>query len=235
MKQTTSLLLALASLLVGVPSVQAALDGYCCLCDGCYTVDSTKYEDFLETDDWGKVSCVELDYKMTLELDMTVSSQAAKCSSYINNWKRCCCTSERNGCNFVDRPPSNPPKGNFPAGDHPWCDLCANGQYPEEPYTVAAIAYLPGNPTCADLYWMGRTGNIPQALCYPIQNFMVNPCGCLPSQPAPTPSNPTPSPPTSPSFQKPKVPQRNWKEDYKIGVIGRARGVTNVRGLKENA
>jgi hypothetical protein len=76
----------------------------------------------------------------------------------------------------------------FPEGEYPYCDLCKpgdgpNGQYPLKPNTITAIAYVPGNPSCADLYWMGRTGNLPAAMCYPLQNFMLEPCGCTPPSP----------------------------------------------------
>lgn len=58
------------------------------------------------------------------------------------------------------------------------CNLCFNGEPPGKPYTITAVLYLPGNPTCKELYDMGQEGKIDQAICYPLQLYMQKPCGC---------------------------------------------------------
>ena len=226
MKQT--FLFALTSLLSTIHFVQGA--SFCCLCDGCYGVDSSKFEFILKSDHFNEeMSCVDLDYKMTTQIS---SSTSTACSSEVAKWRGCCCSSgSSSGCKSLERPPTTPPQVNFPAGNFPYCDLCKNGEYPRNPYNIATIASVPGNPTCSDLYWMGRSNNIPASICYPIQNFLEGDeaCGCLPKNGNPSPSPPSPAPP---AFQKPKEPQRTTKDDLKIGVVGRARGVTNSANVR---
>lgn len=87
---------------------------------------------------------------------------------------------------------------------NPVCNICRNGQYPGKPYTITTVAYIEGNPTCRDLWFMGNNKEIHIDLCYPLQLFMRGPCGCdLPPGPgAPYPSSISPtnsSYPTSPS------------------------------------
>lgn len=61
---------------------------------------------------------------------------------------------------------------------------------------------------------------------------MEVPCGCLPEAPAPTPTPPAPAP--TPAVPDMKTPKREAKDDMKIGVVGKARGVTTtaVRKLR---
>lgn len=65
------------------------------------------------------------------------------------------------------------------AWSYPICDLCFGGGYPNKPYTITAVQYINGNPTCADLYLMGLNGEIDPLLCYPMQLYMQKPCGCF--------------------------------------------------------
>jgi hypothetical protein len=78
----------------------------------------------------------------------------------------------------VVQAPQPAPVSNMPKGDEPYCDLCLDGSYPNRPNTVTAILYMEGNPTCHQLYHMGRTGNIPDRLCNPLVDFFQAPCGC---------------------------------------------------------
>lgn len=217
--------LVMANLLSSRFSVQAE----CCLCAGCRGVDPSKYGYELYSDEFeDQMSCVELDWKVD-------GLNGNSCSAETNKWRKCCCSNgNANGCPAsLDAVPTDPPRVNFPAGNYPYCDLCKNGQYPKSPYSVATIASIPGNPTCSDLYWMGRSNNIPASICYPVQNFLEEPCGCrpegagnpqsgpTPSQPNPTPSQPNPAPTP---FTSPKDPQRTTKDNLRIGVVGRAHG-----------
>jgi hypothetical protein len=92
----------------------------------------------------------------------------------------CECPRCTEGCSVfaVRRPLSHTLSLFRPKGSEPWCDLCSNGGYPGKPNTVTAIIYMPGNPSCHQLYHMGRTGNIPDKLCNPLVDFFHQPCGC---------------------------------------------------------
>jgi hypothetical protein len=229
MRQSSTFLLLLASFLAS-SVLGGTADDYCCLCDDCFGPDPSKYDFLVESNLYGVKSCVELDYTMSVDLGPNSGSCSAERDASYN----CCCTGATAGCNEAEAPPTPAPRGNFPAGNEPWCDLCLNGQFPLFPYTTTAIAYIRGNSNCQDLYWMGRTNNIPSALCYPIQNFMEEPCGCLPEGTAPTPSSPSPPSPNTPDGQK---TPKNWnREDLKIGEMGLVSGIatsTHTRGLKE--
>lgn len=227
MKQ--ALFFVLASLLSSIVSAQ----NECCLCDGCYGVHSSKFDFELYSSHFKKqMSCVSLDWELT----DNVAKGSGVCNAEIAQWRGCCCSAgNSNGCNSLERQPTEPPRVNLPAGNYPYCDLCKNKQFPLNPYNVATIASVPGNPTCGDLYWMGRSNNIPASICYPIQNFLEDSCGCLPAN-GPTPNPPTPRPPTpsppspaNPPFRGPKDKIRTTKDNLRIGVVGRARGESETR------
>ena len=225
MKQISFILFFFSSLFY---RCSAAIDDQiCCLCGGCYGVHSTKRSFILTSQNFGTISCTELDFDMgDLEIDQSSPSYSASdaniCEANRAAHRECCCT-DTNTCQSGERPATDPPKptNNFPAGNYPTCHLCKNQQYPRNPFAIATVAYIPGNPSCADLYWMGRTNNIPEALCYPLQGFMENPCGCLPE--GTQPSSPTPPAP-APPLPVPKVPQTIPKDAQKLGLIGRAQG-----------
>ena len=206
--------------------------GECCLCgDDCPNVHSTKYgfnvDDGLSLN-LGVTSCIALDYRTTTALESGTNS----CSAYRDAYGECCCTSTTQ-CRSVDDDEGTPAPGNgsgstggggnIPAGTHSFCAVCENGQFPRLPNVVMAISYWPGNPTCADMYWFGRTNNIPDSLCYPLQILMRTPCGCLPADttPVPTPATqPNPAPTQPRPFVAPKVPGLTSRNDFKIGVVG---------------
>ena len=148
-----------------------------------------------------------------------------------------CCSGRNINTNLCLPKPTGSGNGgnNYQQGNEPECKVCFKGNFPGKPYTITTVAYVPGNPSCEDLYWMGKTGNIPAAICYPLQIYMQGPCGCnikQPTAPPPVPApvpRPAPGPPTMPARkQKP----RGDKNDMKLGY-GRARGTTN-RALAEN-
>jgi hypothetical protein len=227
MMRQTPFLLVLASFLAR-SVLGGTADDYCCLCDDCFGPDPSKYDFRVDSDQYGVKTCVELDYQMSVNLAPTSNT----CTSERDAAYNCCCTGATSGCSSEEAPPTPAPRSNFPAGNEPFCSLCINGQFPLNPYTVTAVAYIPGNPSCQDLYWMGQTFNIPSALCYPIQNFMAEPCGCLPTD-APTPAAPTPTTPTpnDPVANEMKTPKDWNREDFKIGEIGLVSGImTSTHG-----
>jgi hypothetical protein len=60
-----------------------------------------------------------------------------------------------------------------------FCEICKNGGFPGTPSTVTAVLYIPGNPTCGQLYEMGQNSQIPSRLCKPIRaSILQADCGC---------------------------------------------------------
>eukprot|EP00977_Amphora_coffeiformis_P018627 scaffold6613_cov143-Amphora_coffeaeformis.AAC.2 len=130
MKQLSLVFLVLASLLSGY--IAAIDDQICCLCGGCYGVHSSKRSFILTSQNFGTVSCTELDFDMgDLEIDKASSrysaSDASICEANRAAHRDCCCT-DTTTCTSGERPATDPPKptNNFPAGDHPTCHICKN-------------------------------------------------------------------------------------------------------------
>jgi hypothetical protein len=216
MRQATLLFLTL--LCSSLTQLTWGYGNICCLCENCSPATTPQEKGFW-TDLYGLTSCPALDF--TLLLETSVLKDTPECIALQSNWRTCCCTGNLNGCNFVEAEPTEPPAIAYPAGSYPWCDLCDGGVYPGNPFTITVVAYIPGNPTCADLYWLGRTGNIPGGVCAPLRSFMRMPCGCL--EPGNPPGvNPSPSPPIA--FQPPKNPQPDAKDNLRIGVLEITRG-----------
>jgi len=121
----------------------------------------------------------------------------------------------------------------YPQGDNDPCEVCyKDNSFPSKPFTVTAILYMPGNPTCEDLFYMGRQGSIPNRLCYPLQDYMQGPCGCDGSG-----GGGGGSPPSGGGGGSGGVPNRKKrpasanKNNFKLGG-GRARGTTRRKLLK---
>jgi uncharacterized surface protein with fasciclin (FAS1) repeats len=146
----------------------------CCLCEGCYAPARWDYKIGPE----GR-TCGAVDYATT-----SLPKNSDQCNATKEAFRSTCCDTSYEPPPPVLSEVMVPPPcvGPNPPGycnqSHPACDLCKSGTYPKKPNTLTAVAYIQGNPTCADLYWMGREGALPPAFCYPIQNFMEEPCGC---------------------------------------------------------
>ena len=63
------------------------------------------------------------------------------------------------------------------AGEYSVCNICPGGGYPLRPDTRVDIKPL-GTRTCHELYWLGNTHHIHENLCNPLQEILVDPCGC---------------------------------------------------------
>lgn len=63
-------------------------------------------------------------------------------------------------------------------GSAPVCDICPDGLYPLRPDAHPRDTGIEGNPSCADLYWKGRTGQIPADRCGELRKDLEDPCGC---------------------------------------------------------
>lgn len=167
-------MLKVHSLLWALCLVQTAFGGwddrYCCLCEECdIPPRATLYvgEDYL--------TCDQLNWDY-VDIDPTSN----KCATMKNTYRTACCDLSVPAPDPVAQEPVPSPASQFPQGSNDICHLCLNEQFPEKPYTVTAVLYIddPPNPTCEDLYWMGLTGNIPNRICYPMQDYMEDPCGC---------------------------------------------------------
>jgi len=153
---------------------------FCCLCDGCYGTQSDRYYHKIGPDG---LTCVAMDYQITTEHKYG----DAECSAKQEAFSATCCdanfdpppevpgdyegSGQPNPCNVPDPP-------GYCADTFPRCELCLDGSFPTKPYTTWAIAGVPGNPNCADLYWTGLYGGLPPAYCYPIRNAAQESCGC---------------------------------------------------------
>jgi len=142
---------------------------FCCLCEDCDYPPNQRIGWFVNENN---KTCKDLDS----EFIRTLPPQSETCFEQQNQFRDTC-------CDLTCKPkeieqtwdPVIPP---MMPGDEPLCHLCSNGQFPTKPYTITTIAGIVGHPTCEDLYWMGRTGNMPLATCYPVQKFGHTPCGC---------------------------------------------------------
>lgn len=148
---------------------------------------------------------------------------SAVCVKEQDLYRRSCCDPTYNPLPVVQSPTASP-GSNYPQGNEPVCDLCMDGSYPTKPNTVTAVLYIPGNPTCQDLYWMGLSGNIADYMCYPLQDYMQEPCGCITNTAptggggeAPKIASPTPSPVDNSYYQKSAL---DTKTDTKLSNAG---------------
>jgi len=142
---------------------------FCCLCGDCEYPPHDRLGWFV---DENNKTCEDLDREFIRELP----NRSNACYAAQNKWRDTC-------CNMACEPKEieqtwEPVKYPFVPSSEPLCDLCPNGQFPTKPYTITTVATIPGHPTCEDLYWLGRTGNIPARTCYPVQKFGYDPCGC---------------------------------------------------------
>jgi hypothetical protein len=232
MATTARLTTALLTLLSLQTAHTADLDEFCCLCTSC-SYPGARADIFLND---GGLSCAKLDAVMFNPANHRPGTSS--CIQQQNSYRDVCCNPSST---FQSVPQKatiapGPPVVNMPQGNEPHCDLCFNKNYPTKPYTITTVAYVPGNPTCMDLYWMGKTGNVPGAICYPLQLYMQGPCGCNePPKPAPVPAPPVPVPTLPVPAPAPAVPGRKdapqtTKTDLKLAT-GRDRGTTNKRRL----
>lgn len=150
----------------------APLEEFCFLCaDGVYPANA---ERFIDAN--GK-TCQELDAEMFNPSNDSKPGNA-KCTQLQNQYRNCCCNNNANCSPIKQNPAPAPPPNPYPTGRQPVCHLCNGGTFPKKPYTLTTVYGIPGNPTCEDLYYMGRAKQIDAALCYPLQLYMRGPCGC---------------------------------------------------------
>jgi len=221
--------------------------GDCCLCEFGSWPEAFCFPHSDKSEKWIGVGkqCADL---VTDLIDYDEHSSACK-NGRVPFTEDCCTSQQQHPVDDVPQPqPTLAPHEVRPQGIHPVCHVCFNEQYPGKPYTITSVTYVSGNPTCRDLYFMGRNKEIDGALCYPLQLFMQDPCGCnLPPGPGAPPTTPTPPGPTpSPTVTQTSAPVEQIvpmmmvrpvdqnKDALKLSS-GRVRGSTNSyreRGLK---
>jgi hypothetical protein len=157
---------------------------FCCLCpNGSYPRNANKSVRGVERmlgETASVATCRDLDAKMFNPSHPRTQPGSANCRALQSKYRNCCC--QPNGtCPATIAGPAPAPKApqnNYPMGNQPKCALCPNFKFPKKPYTITTVQYIPGNPTCQDLHFMGLSQQIPGALCYPLQLYMRVPCGC---------------------------------------------------------
>ena len=177
-------------------SVSFAQD-YCCLCNNCYP--RVRGDWFVDADG---STCDSLAlYMVDPTNDATPGSP--ECARLQDKYRRTCCDATYDPPIVIQRP-TQAPVNPYAPGTEPVCDLCIDGSVPKKPHTITAVLYINGNPTCMDLYHLGLAGRIENRLCYPLQDYMVDPCGCPPT----SPGSPVPAPSSKPIVQPTDKPIR---------------------------
>ena len=147
----------------------------CCLCDRCGLAASGRGN--LKIDASG-LTCDLLAVEMA---DLYAPGDKT-CKAMQGKFRPTCCDGDVEVIEVL-QPPTPMPSVLYPQGKEPWCDLCKDGSFPALSHTLVAVLYLPEAHTCRDLYYLGRSKNIPDQLCKPMQYFMKEPCGCETEQP----------------------------------------------------
>jgi hypothetical protein len=150
-----------------------SIDELCCLCDECYFPASGR--DNLNVDEFG-TTCYEQLLSMT-DPENSSTNGSSECTKQIALHRRRCCDSSFNPIDIAIAP-TPAPVVSIPFGSEPYCDLCTDGRFPGSPKAVTAVLYIPGNPTCEVLYYMGQRGLIEDRLCNPMQDYLEEGCGC---------------------------------------------------------
>jgi len=146
---------------------------FCCLCDNCNRPVSNRGG--LKITSSGD-TCNTMSLKMARE-----SAGSSTCSSNIGRYRNSCCNANSTPKAVAQsQQKAANPISSYKKGNEPTCHVCADGKFPRNPNVVTAILYMPGNPKCEDLYYMGRQGSIPDRLCNPLQDYFQQPCGCNP-------------------------------------------------------
>jgi hypothetical protein len=203
------------------------LDELCCLCDECYFPAAGR--DDLNVDQFG-TTCSDQLLSMA-DTDNASTNGSGACRRQIALHRRRCCDPDYTPIEIAIAP-TPAPVINLPYGSEPYCNLCPDGRFPGIPKTVTAVLYIPGNPTCEILYYMGRRGHIEERLCNPMQDYLEEACGCvdppIPRAPvAPVPA-PTPVADLGATVEVPlyvrKEPPPKSNAAYKLSGGGRQRG-----------
>lgn len=168
-----SWLILLPVILTPLSADAGTIDDLCCLCEGCKSPVNGRGT--LHVDGFGK-TC----NKLMLEMADTTNAStpgSSTCRKLIGQFQTRCCDPSHNPLPIAQAP-TTAPQDKYSKGSHPKCTLCHSGKFPENPYTIAAILGISGNPKCEDLYYMGLQGQISEQLCNPMQDYMDIPCGC---------------------------------------------------------
>jgi hypothetical protein len=165
------------------------IDELCCLCDECYFPASGR--DNLNVDQFG-TTCYEQLLSMA-DTENSSTNGSGECTKQIALHRNRCCNSAYTPIDIAIAP-TPAPVINLPFGSEPFCNLCTDGRFPGKPKTVTAVLYIPGNPKCELLYYMGQRGLIEDRLCNPMQDYLEEACGCADAVTAQAPVAPVPAP-----------------------------------------
>ena len=184
MKSSSSLLLCL--LLAFAPALSQAgmAEDYCCMCDAnCSPPLASRRDKPANT---RGETCTQVALQM-VDPTRNIRPGTRTCRDWQTQYRDNCCNAYHRPETFAAPKPTSPAE-KYGTGNEPSCDLCHSGKMPTKPYTKTAVLnldYEKPNPTCLDLYWLGKLGNIRDQLCNPLQDFMDVPCGCYDRNPDP--------------------------------------------------
>lgn len=220
MKALRLLAFALTLITCRLHSISATNDDelpWCCLCPGCGLAVPGRGS--MNVNQHG-LTCDDLAVEMADPQNESTKGSKV-CRELQEQFRQPCCDPLFDpDHNIPQAPTSAPAAPNFPEGDEPWCDICTDGSFPTIPHTITAILYMKGNPTCGDLFWLGRSGRIPDRICAPLVDWAVDPCGCPKDKvPAPTPS----------PLQKTPKPTASMGCQNCVWVAKKVVGATNMK------
>lgn len=162
MGSSHSSFLVLTVLLVCRPFHTVAARNNCCLCgeSSCGGAHQDQQYHYIDSDGY---TCMEYE----INVYKTYTKGDSSCvAAQESNRAFCCCnpSSTTSKYSICAEPAQNPrpapaPVYGFTPGNEPFCSLCANGAFPQNPYTVLSIAYFGGSLSCQGLYEMGESGN----------------------------------------------------------------------------
>lgn len=113
-----------------------------------------------------------------------------KCDLQVNEFSGKCCDSNVKVEDVEQKiKPPSPAPSLFPKGEEPVCPVCFGGERPSKWWVPTATIIIDENGkfTCGDLDEYGKSGNIPDRLCYAMQLARQEVCGCLPVAPTSSP------------------------------------------------
>lgn len=106
---------------------------------------------------------------------------ATHCEYIIHHLREICCNENIQGTGVPQPPPVSFSGIVYPKGKYPICHLCESKLPPTKKSPIITSPFLGGSYSCAQLYDYGLKGNVLNSLCYPLQVYSKDRCGCIPN------------------------------------------------------
>lgn len=101
------------------------------------------------------------------------------CARVIEKYRDICCNPKSNATQVPQMTPVSQSGTLYPRGNNSLCNICIDGRVPTKRYTIICSTYLRKSFSCVQLYDYGKTGNIGDVICYPLQVYVRDVCGCV--------------------------------------------------------